>query len=713
MSRLIKRLLCSLLFISGAGSASGMVKLPPLLSDHMVIQQFSWVTLWGKADQGEDISVKTGWDGKSYSLKADRNGNWKVRFYTGGPGGPYLIGITGKNKLEIKDVMVGEVWVCSGQSNMEFSFHDLGGWKYFSSLKQKLDTADLSRIRLCTIQKHISKHPSDSCSAMWMPSDTSSVLLSSATAYYFGLELYERFKVPIGLIISAWGGTPAESWTPDEYLKYTPGLQYYLGHPNDPGSEATAPSVLFNGMINPIHNYAIKGFIWYQGESNRFDCDLYGTLFTSMIRSWRKYWGLADLPFYFVQIAPFDYSDSHEASGFLREAQEKALGLDFTGMVVTLDIGDNSDIHPKNKQEVGRRLALLAFEGAYNQPSAGYNSSPEYRFSRKEGERIQVYFKNSDLLVSKGDKLTGFRIAGSDALFRPANAMIMGSSVMVWNSLISSPRYVRYAFQNTDTASVFDVNGLPAASFRTDSLPVNYRGVSIYASFNKSKKNWSVAMNCPDRNAVIRYSLNDSIPLISSDIYTDTLRPDSSCRIAANAYLKDIPSQSTSYINLHHHFALGCRAVLKNDPSEKYRGGPYTLTDGICGSENFHDGKWLGFEAKDFETLIDLGMEQKISSVRLNFLVDVASYIFPPLLISIYTSADGHNYEQCACIKPPATDPKKLKAKTEIISFTSGKISRTARYVKVVAKNQKTNPPWHHAPGRKSWLFVDEVECRK
>ena len=341
----------------------GNVKVSAIFNDHMVLQRNKAIPVWGWADPGEKVVVE--FNRQSKSVKTGSNGKWMVRLDPEKEGGPFQLVIMGGNKLVFRDVMVGEVWICSGQSNMEFTFKNLGGWKYFPELKKSFDTANLYKMRLCTIGKQVSLKPSDSCQTEWKIADSSSVLDFSSTAFYFGLEIYRKFKVPVGLIVSSWGGTPAEAWTPDEWLRYTPGLPFYLNHPNNPEWEASAPSVLFNGMIYPLRNYSIRGFIWYQGESNRYDCDLYASLFTTMIKSWRKYWGQYELPFYFVQIAPFDYHDYDEASGYLREAQEKALKLENTGMAVTLDIGNLSDIHPKKKQEVGRRLASMALAKTY------------------------------------------------------------------------------------------------------------------------------------------------------------------------------------------------------------------------------------------------------------------------------------------------------------------------------------------------------------
>jgi len=709
----MKRLLCSLLFILLIKSMNGAVVLPSVISDHMVLQQFSWVYLWGRADPGESITVVTGWNNKSSSVKTDPSGHWVIRMFSGGPGGPYTITFTGTNKVEIRDVMVGEVWICSGQSNMEFTVKDLGGWQYFPELKKRIDTSHLQKIRLCTVKKQVSQLPSDTCSAEWLTADSSTALNFSATSLFFGLEIYKQFHVPIGLIVSAWGGTPAEAWTPLEYLKYTPGLAYYVNHPNSPGWDASAPSALFNGMINPLRNYTIKGFIWYQGESNRYDADLYGNLFIGMIRSWRQYFRQPELPFYFVQIAPYDYHDYEEASGFLREAQEKALSIENTGMAVTLDIGNLKDIHPKNKQEVGRRLALLAITKAYNQANLKSWSGPAYWFSRQETDKIQVYFKNSDFLYSRSDQVTGFRIAGSDGIFRPAMAVIMGNSVMVSSTEVPRPENVRYAFLNTDTASVFDRWGLPAGSFRTDTLHVNYREVVISPVFDPVKKNWKAGIRCADNTAIIRYTTDGSTPSAASAICSDSLKIESGCHLTAKAFLQDIPSLSSAEINFINHEALGCKAVLKDQPDRKYSGNQYSLTDGMKGSENYYDGRWLGFQSNDLQAVIDLGQEKLIGQVKVSFLVNTPSYIFPPVSVEFYTSADGRSYEKAGVFKPEAPGKASLEAKPTVIQISSDPVNRQVRYVKIIAVNQKTNPPWHYAAGQKCWLFADEAECGK
>ena len=708
----MKRVLFIILYTVLAELLMGAVVLPSIISDHMVLQQNSLVNLWGHALPAETVTIITSWNGKSYSTVADKDGKWLTRINTDAAGGPYTVFFKASNNIEIRDVMLGEVWVCSGQSNMEFTFLNLGGWKYFSKLKSEVISSGHERIRLCTVKRNYSETPLDSCSAEWLTADSSSILNFSATAFCFGLEIYKALHVPVGLIASSWSGTPAESWTPAEYLRYTPGLSYYLNHPNNPEAKPTAPSVLFNGMINPIRQYAIRGFIWYQGESNRYDSDLYGDLFKAMIRAWRKYWNMPELPFYFVQIAPYNYDDFEDASGYLREAQEKALELENTGMAVTLDIGDISDIHPKNKEEVGRRLANLALAQTYKF-SNGNGSGPSYWFSRVDDGRIQVYFRNTECLYGNNENISGFSIAGEDGVFKPAIALIMGNSVMVYNKDLPDPLYVRYAFGNTDTAAIFNRQGLPSGSFRTDSIPLNLRATEMNIGFNPAGKNWDINLLCRDPQALIYYSMTSSATEQKWARFTGVFKVDSSCILRAKAFLKDIPSRRIAEARLVKHEGLSARTTFKYPPSDEYKGNPYTLTDGIVGSTDFRDGHWLGFNGEDLQCTTDLGKEEKLKEVEIHFLVNTSAYIFPPLKVEIYTSETGAHFTKTGEFTPVSPGISSLNFKPFTVTVLFDHLDKNVRYIKITAKNQKSNPSWHPAHGAKSWLFTDEIVCRK
>jgi sialate O-acetylesterase len=677
----------------------------------MVLQQYTWVNLWGRADPGEQVTVLTGWDNKEYSVLADVQGNWIIKLFSGMPGGPYTLTFSGTNRIVLNDVMIGEVWVCSGQSNMEFSFMDLGGWKYYPDVKRLADSVSLKNMRLCTIGHQVSRIPLDSAAASWETADTASILRFSATAFYFGLELEKRFHVPIGLIVSAWSGTPAESWTPEEYLKYTPGLELYMNKQNGNVFDAWSASSLFNGMIHPLRKYTIKGFIWYQGESNRLDYDHYDLLMGGLIRSWRKYWEQPELSFNFVQIAPFDYRDFPEASGFLREAQQKTLEVENTGMVVTLDIGDLLDIHPKNKREVGRRLALLAFARAYGQPLPGSFSGPVYWFSKIDGNHIQVYFKDTDMLLGRPEGLTGFRIAGEDAVFKPAKARIEGGSVNVWSPGLPAPKYVRYAFLNTDTASFFDQWGLPAGSFRTDSIHVHYRQAGISAKPDQKTKGWMITFSCRDKNTALRYTTDGSIPVISSSLFTDTLRLNSPCTLTVRVFIGNAGSEVVSTLNLVKNEAMGVTTTFRHPPAKKYSGNELTLTDGILGSEDYRDGRWIGIQGAEMELTQELEAPISAGTVSVNFLADTSSWIIPPEKLEILVKNEKGKWT--VCDKLSHGQVIRMREGKSVLRFSADVSKEPLKGVRIKASHPRELPAQLPVKTGKSWFFTDEVLWQK
>ena len=644
------------------------LRLPSLIGDDMLLQQKTTARIWGKANPGQKITVSASWKSDGQAI-AGKDGKWSLNLNTPEAGGPYTITISAKDTtIAIKNVLIGEVWFCSGQSNMEMP---LAGWPPNDTIIHSASTiasASISEIRLFNVQKMISGEPADECTGKWEVSSPASVQQFSATAYFFGKKLHDDLHVPIGLIESAWGGTPSESWTSSESLEKTgefiseikaikesaplqaeyqkwlntlkqielkpagndqwkdlsfndenvqsteyndskwpvmelptqfervigefdgavwfrkmvdipqnmtgKDLTLSLGPIDDmdrtyfngkligstevsgfwqvernyeiPSSLVKAganliavrvldtqggggiygtsekmklslksdsksfmplkgdwkyqpvaelsggkfyvydlsksefqaqkrplnlgpgtPSVLFNGMVSPVLSYQIKGAIWYQGEANVGRALQYSKIFPAMIEDWRAAWGIKDFPFYFVQIAPYVYSgvDSTE-SGFLREAQEKALDLAKTGMAVTLDIATVMNIHPPYKQEVGERLAFLALNNDYGikYPCAG----PVYKSISITGSTAKLQFDNvGEGLVAKNDKLKEFEIAGKDGRFVKANAKIVNSEVFVSSPLVVQPVTVRYCWRNGAEASLFNKAGLPAWQFRT------------------------------------------------------------------------------------------------------------------------------------------------------------------------------------------------------------------------------------------------------
>ena len=646
-----------------------ILTLPAIFNNNMVLQQDSNVPVWGKANPGEEITVSANWD-EDASAITENDGKWQVKIQTPKAGGPYEISVAGKNKTIIyKNVLIGEVWVCSGQSNMEMP---MKGWPpndLIEGSEEAIKSGENPYIRLFTVKRTISDKPENDCIGNWTECNPQMVADFSATAYFFGRKLSENLNIPIGLIFTSWGGTPAESWTPGSELKSmddysddvehiknaraqiivlnewlatldvinmaelegddiwknlefndaenfsdelddadwytmelpgrwedtdfgefdgaiwfrktitvdkkdgvyklelgpiddmdvtyfngkkvggyeadgfysmhraydipaelvrngeniiavrvidnrggggfwgTPDLMKFQSNENsknavqlagnwkympvaefrnesfkifgtnnksfknrpklDIGLTASTPTTLFNGMINPIIPFGIRGAIWYQGESNVGRAAQYGELFPLMISSWRKYWNQGNFPFYFVQIAPYTYGKP-DRSQYLREAQLNTLSLINTGMAITTDIGNVNNIHPANKKEVGERLALWALNKDYGFTDV-VPSGPLYKSMKIEGKKIRIFFDYADMgLKSDGNNLSHFQICDIKKNFVHAKAKIDGNSVVVWNDKITEPIAVRFGWSNTAEPNLFNNAGLPASTFRTD-----------------------------------------------------------------------------------------------------------------------------------------------------------------------------------------------------------------------------------------------------
>lgn len=632
-------------FCYASFAASAQIRLPAIIADSMVLQQRSDDPIWGWASPGEEIAVKGSWMKTApVSTNADSQGKWMVKIKTPGAGGPYTLTIKGRQTIVLHGVMVGEVWICSGQSNMEMPVEGWSGAHVHNSAEE-INNARYPAIRLFTVKKDIALQPQEDCTGSWSACTPSTVAGFSATAYFFGRQLYEKLRVPIGLIHTSWGGTVAEAWTSNDglrklgdfnteldkldallpHLKETmadygrklkvwneavkkvnqeyeqenfddagwktmklptawesaglPGLdgvvwfrkvvelpaswagkqlKIDLGPIDDmditwfngkevggiqkdgywnvnrsyevPGELVKAgknviavrvtdtggdggidgekkllklypvnetpgegisiagdwqykvdvvkpqpvladnpntPTVLYNGMIAPLIPFAIRGAIWYQGEANVGRAAQYEQLFPEMISDWRSRWKEGNFPFYFVQIAPYKYGGDGALAAALRDAQRKSLATPNTGMIVTLDIGDSSNIHPSNKQEVGRRLSLWALANTYGEKGLVY-SGPLYSGMKIQGSRVIVSFEHTDGgLIAKGGSLTGFQVAGAAGDFVPAKAVIRGNKVVVYADKILHPAAVRYGWSDIAEAHLFNKSGLPASSFST------------------------------------------------------------------------------------------------------------------------------------------------------------------------------------------------------------------------------------------------------
>lgn len=489
-----------LTFLAAACSLHGAVKLPALLSDHMVLQQGMPVRIWGTADPGK--AVRVDFQGQSVAVKAGANGKWSAWLRPLVAAGPLEMIVAASNTITVKDVLVGEVWVGSGQSNMEFRLQNA------VNHDEEIAHADYPMIHLFQVKRLVAEQPAEDVVGAWQVCSPASVKGFSAVEYFFGRHLQQNLHVPMGLIESDWGGTPAQSWTSHPALEADASLKYVLdewekalanypaakvkydatiekwnkdvadaraagttppnrpGPPQGPGHPNT-PAGLYNGMIAPLTPYTIRGVIWYQGESNaNSDTHAYNyrRLFGAMIEDWRNRWGEVDMPFYFVQLANYQTNGRWPV---LRESQTETLRLANTAMAVILDIGESKDIHPKNKQDVGLRLALAARALTYHQPVE--YAGPTFRMAVPENGAMRVYMTHAGGMTARGGgEIKGFEIAGADGNYTGAIAKVEGDTIVVSCPQVTDPVTVRYAWADDPACNLVNQAGLPAGPFRSD-----------------------------------------------------------------------------------------------------------------------------------------------------------------------------------------------------------------------------------------------------
>ncbi len=469
-----KKIFNIVFLLLGFFSLSAKITLPKIFTNNMVLQQQTEAPIWGTATPDKQVKITTSWNHKTYSVKADMNGKWKTKLNTPVAGGPYEINISDGEEIQLKDVLIGEVWLCSGQSNMEMTFT----WKQkVNNYEQELSSANkYPHIRLFHVERAMTAQPLDDFGKTrggWKVCDSTAVRQFSAVAFLFGRNLNENLNVPIGLISSSVGGTVAEAWTSAEALECMPDFTdtvKVVRANNDTIKKQNTPTVLFNAMIHPMIPFSMRGVIWYQGEANCMRSEQYKELFPLLIRDWRKQWG-TDFPFYFVQLANFGKrNDQPEDAPWarLREAQFQTLHVGNTAMAVTIDVGDGNDVHPANKQDVGLRLALAARANTYKE--AIPYSGPLYKDYRIEGNKIRISFLHADkgLIAKGGNELKGFAIAGSDHQFHWAEARIEGNEIVVTSPQVIYPVSVRYAWAADPDCNLYNGAGLPASPFRTD-----------------------------------------------------------------------------------------------------------------------------------------------------------------------------------------------------------------------------------------------------
>jgi len=509
-----RRLLAVAALLAIPGVSSADVRPNPLFSDGAVLQRGRTVPVWGSADEGEKVTVK--FQGQEVSAEAGKDGKWMVRLARLEAGGPFAMTIEGKDKVEVADILVGEVWVCSGQSNMEFVLGRAAEAE--SAVPGSADP----QLRLFTVAHAVSDEPLGTVKVnkpgfqgAWFPSTPESSAKFSAVAYFFGRDLRKAIGVPVGLIHSSWGGTAAEAWTDRATLEADPALRTVLddyaralerlpeaeerykkaqadhreavarakeagktppGAPRQPvGPKTPHPAALYNAMLVPLQPYAIRGALWYQGETNAGRAHQYRALLPAMIRNWRAAWGQGDFPFLIVQLAPFQkiVSEPGESNwAELREAQWlTARAVPAAGMAVITDVGNETDVHPRQKEPVGARLALAARSIAHGETIVA--SGPDFAGLEIDGDRAIVRFRHVGKgLVARDGPLKGFAIAGDDRKFVVADAEIEGDTVVVHSPGVSHPVAVRFGWAGYPVVNLWNADGLPASPFRTDDFPM-------------------------------------------------------------------------------------------------------------------------------------------------------------------------------------------------------------------------------------------------
>lgn len=465
MKKTISVLICLSLWINHLyGQTQAMLGLPALFSDNMVLQQQSDAPIWGWGNASSTIKIVGSWNPQdTVSAKVDNKGRWKAQIRTTDAGGPYTLTIwtegTPSDRIELKNVLLGEVWLCSGQSNMEWTPNN-----GIERQQEEIVAADCPTIRYFSLKKRGSNYLQDDCSADWEICTPDVMRRRSAVAYFFARNLQQQLGVPVGLIVSAWGGTPAETWIPQEVVASINVKTDEDAIPWWP----SAPGALYNSMIHPLLPYRIAGAIWYQGESNRWNCTDYRVMMENLITSWRKGFQ-QDFPFYIVQIAPFAYGDYKDDSAKIREAQEQVTHrLPHTGLVVTNDIGDLNNIHPSRKQEVGYRLANLALGEHYGKLAGSY-SSPTLESAAIEKNRLLLSFSaTEDGIVCKDSAIQGLNTTDASGNVITPRVRIKNNRLEIDVKNQKLPISVQYCFGDTIVGNLYNNQGLPFAPFRME-----------------------------------------------------------------------------------------------------------------------------------------------------------------------------------------------------------------------------------------------------
>lgn len=441
------------------------VQLPSFFSDHMVLQQNENVNLWGRDRPGQTIVIESEW-GQSAETVVDDEGKWETSLPTPSAGGPYKLIINGSDEVVLRDVMIGEVWICSGQSNMVMTFSGYMNQPVFGAGDAIL-YGNQSDVRMFTAEAGASLYPLSDLKGKWMVSSTESVPHFSAVACYFGKILEEVLDVPVGLIVSAYGGSRIEAWMDDASLQKLGVNEVPEELPEK--NPQHSPTLLYNAMIHPLKPFTTRGFLWYQGENNVADMDdAYEDLFVGLIDQWRNDFEKPDLPFYFVEIAPYNYKGDNSA--VFREMQYNVMKkVENTGMVSTIDLGDCSNVHPGDKYNVGRRLALWALAQTYGMKGFQYTGPAYSRMEETKFDELILFFDHAErgLYTFDDPVVKGFEIAAEEGDFYPADVKLLDQGkILIWSDQVKNPEMVRYGFSNCPETNLFNLERLPVPSFR-------------------------------------------------------------------------------------------------------------------------------------------------------------------------------------------------------------------------------------------------------
>lgn len=470
MSKRISMLLAALLLLV---VVKAEVKLPAIFSDGMVMQQQCAANLWGTATPNKVVKIKASWNNRTIQVKADAQGAWKAVLDTPVAGGPYTLSFSDGLETRLNNVLVGEVWLCSGQSNMEMPMKGFKNQPVENANRDALVSTN-AQLRLFTVKRNASFDPATDVTGSWSDAKPETVREFSATAYYFGRLVQQHLQVPVGLVVAAWGGSACEAWMEADWLRAFPTVKLPQSAA-DITSKNRTPTVLYNGMLRPLIGMSMRGVLWYQGEDNYNRASTYANLLSRMIEGWRSEWNQGDFPFYYCQIAPYDYEiitakgEQVINSALLREQQalvEQRVAN--TGMAVLLDAGSKKGIHPAQKQVAGERLGLLALAKTYGVKGV-HAESPYYKSMEVKNDTVVVSFERADMWINCKDQMESalFELAGEDRVFHPAKANVVRSKMVVKSDSVAHPVAVRYAFKNYVVGDLFGEE-LPVSSFRSD-----------------------------------------------------------------------------------------------------------------------------------------------------------------------------------------------------------------------------------------------------